>query len=128
MSRQRFEDRAKVAAHVVALRLDGRELEGLDKAVKIQNDRLREFRMPPVLTRATYVRSLIIRDLETLGLVEMLGSTRIAPEPLTHVPPRKRPAKVKPTAWQRVLSDDLLPDDDVTRGKVGRARRRIREA
>jgi hypothetical protein len=117
MSRQPFEDRAKVAAHVVALRLDDRELGGLDKAVKMQNDRLREFRMPPVLSRASYVRSLILRDLEALGLVEMQGSARAAAEPLTYQPPRKRPEKIGPTAWQRVLDDQVIPDDRKSHGK-----------
>jgi hypothetical protein len=91
MGRKKRKDRRGVARHVVTIRLDDREREGLEELVRTQNAKLREMRMPAVVTRASYLRSLIHRELESLGMRSSGGAEgSLEPESLVLLPPRKK--------------------------------------
>ena len=125
MGRKKRSNRALVARHVLTLRLLGVENDGLDELVRRQNVKLRELRLPAVVTRASYVRSLIHRELESLGLRSPQAGAAPEPESLVLVPPRKRlrksikempgPVTVERkvtgrTRWERIVADDLFDD------------------
>jgi hypothetical protein len=88
--RKRQQNRRKVASNVVTLRLDEDEREGLDALVRQQNVKLRKMRMPAVVTRASYLRSLVHRELESLGMRPAASDEPLEPVSLVLVPPRKR--------------------------------------
>jgi hypothetical protein len=128
----------------MTLRLDGGELAGLDELVKRQNAKLWELRLSAVVTRATYLRSLLHRELESLGLRAADGHVPTEPESLVLVPPRKklrrsmkklpgalkverRVSKKTPagsgttegrrTIWERIIADDVVEDPDSKKGR-----------
>jgi hypothetical protein len=128
----------------MALRLDGGELAGLDVLVKRQNAKLRELRLSAIVTRATYLRSLLHRELESLGLRPSDGPLATEPESLVLLPPRKKlrrsmkklpgPLKVerqvskktpaasevtdgRRTIWERIIADDVVEDPDSKKGR-----------
>ena len=90
MPRKKRQDRRSVAANVLTLRLDAGESDGLGELVRLQNAKLRELRVPAVVTRASYVRSLINRELESLGMRPAGGDAAAKPKTLVLLPPRKR--------------------------------------
>ena len=142
MARNARKDRRGVASHVVTIRLDDREREGLDDLVRTQNLKLREMRLPAVVTRASYVRSLIHRELESLGKWASTSTEAPSPTGLVLIPPRKKlrksikkmPGEVtverqvfeeappkdvstvgvpkRRTVWERIIANELFADEE----------------
>ncbi len=128
MARKKRQDRRGVASHVVTVRLDDREREGLDDLVRTQNVKLREMRMPAVVTRASYIRSLIGRELEALGKWASTTARSPEPETLVLVPPRKKLRRtikkmpglltVERTVAEKTPPKDVSPDPASPRRSV----------
>lgn len=111
MARKPRSDRGSVAAHVVSIRLEPAELSGLDALVRKQNVKLRQLGLAPVITRATYIRSLLLRELEATGHEQVPDGQAVAATSLVIHPPRKRPrASLKkmpgPVTIERVSTDE----------------------
>jgi hypothetical protein len=115
------QDPDAAADRVLTLRVTAVEGDALDVRLRHKNDGLKQMGFPPVLTRASYIRSLLIRDLEEAGLLAAKGRAVEAPvaaspvkKPAAKAMPKPKP-KPKPRSrgksiYERVLDDPLAAD------------------
>jgi hypothetical protein len=106
------QDPDAAADRVLTLRVTAAEGDALDVRLRHKNDALKKMGFPPVLTRASYIRSLLVRDLEEAGL---LGSGRLGELRVEASPIEKPATKVKPkrasrgkSIYERVLDDVVV--------------------
>lgn len=93
------EDRGSILSRVIAVRVTTDESEALDIMVEAQNKKLVSMGYAPVVTAASFCRSLVIREAASLGLLPEVGPPpqKRTKKKLRVMPPSKRPTrKIKP--------------------------------
>jgi len=113
MARKARTDRSSVAGQTVSVRLTESEVEMLDAFLAKKNAMLKQQGLPPLVTRGVYLRTLVLRDLENQQASVDTETATSTPPSLAILPPKKRPDNVKPTVWDRLMADDIIPDDEV---------------
>jgi hypothetical protein len=119
----------EAATEFVAFRLTPTEVGALDNRVLKKSDELQALGYPAVVTRASYLRKLVLDDLRAAGLLSDSdptpgGATKEAAPP----PPAPARPEDRPHVWQKVADGYLDTDATKTRSRKLAAKKTARSA
>jgi hypothetical protein len=126
MARKPRGDRRTVADQTVSVRLTGAVVAALDELLAEQNAKLAQQGLPPLVTRGVFLRSLVLGALQQHGKLSASGEEVTTAPPIVLHPPKKRPKNVKPTSWEKVMGNTVVPDETTELPRRTRASKKSR--